>query len=114
MNGARETNEARRRWFTGLVIGLVFGLATLIGGTLMGILGLVAAGLLSVRPGRMLAIGGVLLGFGACWLFVIGTADARCGPGCSGPDITPWLAASGAMLAVGMSLTALGWSRHQG
>ena len=107
-------NERRRRWFTGLVIGLVFGLATLIGGTLMGMLGLVAAGLLSVRPGRMLAIGGVLTGFGACWLFVIGTADARCGPGCSGPDITPWLAASGFMLAVGVSLTALGRSRIQG
>ena len=111
MTLAHEANERRRRWFTGLVIGLVFGLATLIGGTLMGMLGLIAAGLLSVRPGRVLAIGGVLTGFGACWLFVIGTADARCGLGCSGPDITPWLAASGVMLAVGVSLTALGRSR---
>jgi hypothetical protein len=114
MNGAREANERRRRWFTGLVIGLVFGLGTLIGGTLIGMLGLVAAGLLSVRPGRTLAIGGVLTGLGTCWLFLFVTADARCGPGCSGPDITPWLAASGAMLAIGVSLTALGWSRNRG
>jgi hypothetical protein len=114
MTLAREMNERRRRWFIGLVIGLVFGWATLIGGTLMGLLGLIAAGLLSVRPGRTIAIGGVLTGLGACWGFLFATADARCGPGCSGPDITPWLAASGAMLAVGVSLTALGWSRHRG
>ncbi len=108
---AREVIDPRRRWFTGLVIGMVFGLGTLIGGTLIGMLGLVAAGLISVRPGRMLAIGGVLTGLGACWLVLFATAEARCGPGCSGPDITPWLAASGAMLAVGVSLTALGRSR---
>lgn len=111
MNGAFEANDPRRRWFTGLVIGLVFGLATLVGGTMMGMLGLVAAGLLGVRPGRTLAIGGVLTGLGAGLLFLFATADARCGAGCSGPDITPWLAASGAMLAGGVSLTALGWSR---
>jgi hypothetical protein len=110
---ARETNDRLRRWFTGLVIGLVFGLATLIGGTLMGMLGLVAAGLLSVRPGRTLAIGGVLTGLGTCWLVIIGSADARCGPGCSGPDITPWMAASAAMLAVGVSLTAFARSRDR-
>ena len=107
-------SDGRRRWFTGLVVGLVFGSATLVGGTLMGLLGLVAAGLLSVRSGRTLAIGGVLTGLGGCWLFLIGTADARCGPGGSGPDVTPWLMASGAMLAVGVSLSALAWSRNRG
>ena len=96
------------------MIGLVFGLATLIGGTLMAMLGLIAAGLISIRPGRTLAIGGVLTGLGACWLVLFASADARCGPGCSGPDMTPWLAASGAMLAVGVSLTVLDWSRNRG
>jgi hypothetical protein len=107
-------NDARRRWFTGLVIGLVFGLATLIGGTIMAALGLVAAALLSIRPGRTLAIGGVLTGLGACWLAVFASAEARCGLGCIGPDLTPWFLASGAALAVGVSLTVLGWSRNRG
>ncbi len=96
-----------RRWFTGLVIGLIFGLATLVGGTTMALLGLVAAGLLSIRPGRTAAIGGVLTGLGTCWLILFSTADARCGPSCSGPDITSWLVASGAMLAAGIGLSAV-------
>ena len=107
-------NDGRRRWFVGVVIGLVFGLATLVGGTVMALLGLVAAGLLSVRPGRTLAVGGVLTGLGACWLAIFASADARCGAGCVGPDLTPWFLASGAMLAVGVSLTAVGWSRDRG
>lgn len=107
-------NEQRaRRWFIGLVIGLVFGLATLIGGTMMGILGLVATVLISVRPGRTVAIGGVLTGLGACWLALFASAGARCGPGCSEPDLTPWILFSSAALVVGLALTLLAWSRDR-
>lgn len=114
MTRDRTANGPRRRWFTGLVIGLVFGAAGLIGGTMIGLLGLVAAGLLSIGPGRTVAIAGVLTGLGACWLALISTAEARCGPGCVGPDLTPWLLVAGASLAVGVSLTALSWSRNRG
>lgn len=109
---SRSSDSGGRRWFTGLVIGLVFGLATLIGGTMMAILGLVATGLLSLRPGRTAAIGGVLTGLGACWLALFASARARCGPGCSGPDLSLWIAAGAVMLAVGLGLSALAvWSR---
>jgi hypothetical protein len=96
------------------VIGLVFGLATLIGGTVMAILGLVATVLISIRPGRMAAVGGVLTGLGACWLALFASAGARCGPGCSMTDLTPWMLAGAAMLAVGLGLSALAvWSRNR-
>jgi hypothetical protein len=103
--------DGRWRWFVGLVIGLVFGLATLIGGTMMAILGLVAVGLLSIRPGRTAAIGGVLTGLGACWLALFATAGARCSTSCTFPDLLPWMAASVVMLVTGLGITVLAWSR---
>ena len=96
------------------MIGLVFGLATLVGGTIMAFLGLVAVALLSIAPGRTAAVGGVLTGLGACWLAIFASADARCGPGCYGPELAPWLLAAGAMLATGLGLTALVFSRKRG
>jgi hypothetical protein len=99
-----------RRWFIGLVIGLVFGLGTLIGGTMLGLLGLVATVLVSLQPGRTAAIGGVLTGLGACWLALFASAGARCGAGCEEPDLTPWLLFSSASLVVGLVLTAVAWS----
>jgi hypothetical protein len=103
--------DGGRRWFVGLVIGLVFGVATLIGGTMMAILGLVAVGLLSIRPGRTAAIGGVLTGLGTSWLALFASAGVRCGVSCTFPDLLPWMAASGVMLVTGLGLTVLAWSR---
>lgn len=109
----QANSSSGRRWFTGLVIGLIFGLATLVGGTVMAVLGLVATGLISVRAGRTAAIGGVLAGLGACWLVLFVSAGTRCGPGCYVPDLTPWILASVAALAVGFGLTVLAWASNK-
>ena len=104
--------NADRRWFIGLLIGLVFGLGTLVGGTMIGLLGLVATALISVRPGRTAAIGGVLTGFGACWLALFTSAGARCSS-CVYPDLSPWLLAASAALAAGLAITFVLWSRER-
>jgi len=105
--------KADRRWFFGLVIGLVFGLGTMIGGTPIGLLGLVAMALLCIRPGRTAAIGGVLTGFGACWLSLFTSAGARCGPGCVFPDLAPWILFASAVLVAGLAITFVLWSRER-
>ena len=105
--------NADRRWFTGLLIGLVFGVGTLVGGTIIGLLGLVATGLISLRPGRTAAIGGVFTGFGACWMALFTSAGARCGPGCVFPDLAPWIVFASAVLVAGLAITFVLWSMER-
>jgi 4-hydroxybenzoate polyprenyltransferase len=93
------------RWLLGMTIGLVFGVASLIVGTIAWAVGLVALVLLAFDPDRVPLVGGACLGFGLAWLAIMLLADSRCREGCSGPDITPWLVAGAAWTIVGMGLS---------
>ena len=95
-----------RRWATGLVVGLVVGVGVLIGGVMVALIGLIAVILLTIEPGRDAPVGGLMAGFGAAWLTLFLRADASCGEGCVGPDLTAWYALSSVMLVVGLVLTA--------
>jgi 4-hydroxybenzoate polyprenyltransferase len=97
----------RNRWLLGLTIGLVFGVASLIVGTIAWAIGLVALVLLAIDRDRIPLVGGACLGFGVAWLAIMLLADSRCQEGCSGPDITPWLAAGAAWTVVGVGLSLL-------
>ena len=118
MRVARQTRSKKprsrqNRWLLGLTIGLVFGVASLVGGTIAWAVTLVTLVLPVIDQNRIPLVGGACLGFAATWLAIILLADSRCGEGCSGPDITPWLVA-GATLAVvgaGLSLLSLGSRR---
>lgn len=112
---ARETRPGRhraaaasprRRWATGLLVGLVVGVGVLLGGPFVGLIGIAAVILLAVEPGREAPAGGLMTGFGAAWLALFLRADASCGDGCTGPDLTAWYAFAGVMLVVGVVLTA--------
>jgi 4-hydroxybenzoate polyprenyltransferase len=95
------------RWLLGLMIGLVFGVASLIVGTIAWALGIVALALLVIDRDRVPLVGGACLGVGVAWLTTMLLADSRCQEGCRGPDLTPWLAAGAAWTIVGVGLSLL-------
>ena len=102
-----ERTSRWNRWLLGLTIGLVFGVASLIVGTIAWAVGLVALVLLAMDRDRIPLVGGACLGFGVAWLTIMLLADSRCQEGCSGPDITPWLAAGSVWVVVGVGLSLL-------
>jgi 4-hydroxybenzoate polyprenyltransferase len=101
------------RWLLGLTIGLVFGVASLIVGTIAWAVGIVALALLAIDRDRVPLIGGACLGFGVAWLTIMLLADWRCQEGCRGPDLTTWLAVGAAwtVVGVGLSLFSIGSRR---
>jgi 4-hydroxybenzoate polyprenyltransferase len=108
-----ERKSRWNRWLLGLTIGLVFGVASLIVGTIAWAVGIVALALLAIDRDRIPLVGGASLGFGVAWLAIMLLADARCQEGCSGPDLTPWLAAGVAwtVVGVGLSLLSIGFRK---
>jgi hypothetical protein len=70
----------------------------------LGVLALVGA--IAVRPRPFGAAGG-LIGWPVSWLLLLVAASARCDPAsCIGPDLTPWVIVSIAVLAVGLGILA--------
>ena len=104
-----EPDRPARRWAIGLVCGLAFAVAILVGGPMLGLLGIVALLALASAAPRSAPVGGFWLGLGGAWLLLFSTAAARCGSGCSFPDQTPWVAAAVAGFALGATLTGLAW-----
>lgn len=104
-----ERRSGSNRWLLGLTIGLVFGVASLVVGTIAWAAGIVALVLLAIDRDRILLVGGACLGFGVAWLAIMLLADSRCQEGCSGPDITPWVAAGAAWVLVGVGLSLFGF-----
>ncbi len=95
-----------RRWLTGLVVGLVSGTGSLVAGTLGAALGVCAILLVAARAPRSVAAGGVCIGLGLSWLVLLIRADMACDVDCVGPDLGAWYLVGGALLFVGVVLTA--------
>jgi hypothetical protein len=102
-----EHKSRSNRWLLGLTIGLVFRVASLIVGIIAWVGGIGALGLLAIDRDRIPLLGGASVGFGLAWLAIMLLADSRCQEGCSGPDLTPWLAAGAAWTIVGVRLSLL-------
>lgn len=59
-----------------------------------------------ISTSRIGAIGGLLTGIGAGWLVLLGRVSFLCRTDCEAPGIESWLLVGGAMLVVGLALTA--------
>jgi hypothetical protein len=101
-------------WLAGVVVGVAAGVVTLTFPTLGWLI--VAAfllGLIRAAP-RLPAVGGLFLGLGTTWLVLLVRSHVECqgfnaGPAqeCFGPDIGPFLAVGGVLLAIGGLATGM-------
>jgi uncharacterized membrane protein len=108
----------RGNWIAGVVVGVAAGVLSLIFPTLGWLLAVAfLVGLIRATP-RMPAIGGLFLGFGVAWLVILVRSHLECqafgavpGQECGEPDIGSWLAVAGILLAIGVLLTVVAWTR---
>ena len=102
---SRPGEDSGRRWAIGLLVGLVVGVGSLVGGPLAAGFGLAAAILVAWRAPRDAPVGGLTLGFGLAWIALLARADLACGTDCVGPDLRPWYLVGGALVVFGVALT---------
>jgi hypothetical protein len=98
-----DVMRPRVLFLAGLVLGTLLGLAFLLAPVTV-IPGLVVWAWLIGRRPRYLGASGALVGSGAIWLLLIGQAGLRCAADatCTQPDLTPWLAIGGVIVAGGV------------
>lgn len=110
--------RALSNWLAGVVVGVVAGVLSLLFPTLGWII-VVAflVGLIRAAP-RLPALGGLFFGYGAAWLVVLvrshvdcQTFDAAPNQECGDPEIGSWLAVAGVLLALGLLMTVVAWTR---
>jgi hypothetical protein len=104
-------NRSRRGWLSGLTVGAAAGFASLEIPPLGWLLILAFAIAAAVVGPRIASLGGLLVGVGGIWIVLLGRTALTCTAagdelGCQAPDLEPWLMAGGAMLAIGLVLTA--------
>ena len=102
---SRPGDDSGRRWAIGLLVGLVVGVGSLVGGPFAGTIGLLAAVLVAWRAPRDAPVGGLAVGFGLAWIALLARADLACETDCVGPDLRPWYLVGGALVAFGVVLT---------
>jgi hypothetical protein len=110
------TERARKGWIAGLVVGVAGGFLALEFPTLGWLILVLFAIPAAVVGPRAAAIGGLLTGFGACWLVLLGRVAITCQAtgdelGCHAPGIEPWLAVGAGVLAIGLALTIVAFAR---
>jgi len=111
-----DSGHQRDAW-TAFGVG-VFG-GVIAGVTLLSFAGLQAFGILAlvvaivIRP-RPFGAAGALMGMAVSWLLLLGAATARCDPAdCTGPDLTPWIAASVVVGVAGFVVLVSGARRRR-
>lgn len=111
---ATRTAPPIEGWLLGLFAGILGGLVVLSWGVAMPWFGVVAFLVGGLAPPRPFGLSGTLIGWGVCWIALFLRADAACNPAsCNGPDITPWLVASGALMVAGVACLALAVAQHR-
>jgi hypothetical protein len=109
------TGRARPSWIAGIVVGVAGGFLALEFPTLGWLILVLFAVPAAIVGARAAAIGGLLTGFGAIWLALLGRVAITCraadGFGCQAPGIEPWLAVGAGMLAIGLALTTIAFVR---
>ena len=105
-----ESPRSLGNWFAGLVVGAASGflLAALPAVGLFLVIAFAVGAFIS--QGRLAALGGLLVGASATWLFVIGMATARCaafdaqpGQECVMADLGPWGLVAAGVLVLGVA-----------
>jgi hypothetical protein len=102
----------RSAWLSGVAVGAAGGFAALELPTVGWVVILAFAVPALVVGPRIAAIGGLLTGIGMTWALLFGRMALACQAtgeesGCDAPDLTPWLASTGAMIGIGLALTAV-------
>src|SRR5258705_9439811 len=110
------TGRARSGWIAGLVVGVAGGFLALEFPTLGWLILVLFAVPAAVVGPRAAAIGGLLSGFGACWLVLLGRVAITCRatgdePGCEAPGIESWLAVGAGIIVIGIALTIFAAAR---
>ncbi len=98
-----------RRVAAALAVGAGIAFAYLVGGTLVLVPGLVIVAWVAGRGAPLVALGGLLSGFGLAWLAMIGVVSYRCGldRGCVQPNVGAWVAIGAGILVVGVVVLVL-------
>jgi hypothetical protein len=111
---SRSGHPRFTNWLAGLVTGSSSGFLLLIVPTLgLLLIALGAIGVVRARP-RVAGVSGLLVGIGAIVAVLLIRAQLACEAfnatptlGCEAPDITPYLALAGGLLAAGVVLSAV-------
>ena len=119
--GSDRRTRAAAAWVSGLVLGIASGFL----GIEFGVLGLtflaLAVLLIAWKGPRLLALGGLLSGFGLLWTVLFARVQLTCGPramfpesGCSSEDLSQWILGSAGVFAFGLLLSAIALRRWAG
>ena len=104
-------------WLLGAALGLIAGGAVLAAGVLALLLLVPSAVWAAREKARPAGLGGLIVGLGGGMAGLLVLADAACsasnvsGPNhvsaCVPPDLAPWFAAAGALMAIGVAVSLL-------
>ena len=110
--------RAVSNWIAGVVVGVAAGVLSLFFPTLGWLIAVAFLVGLIRASSRLPAIGGLFLGFGAAWLVILVRSHLDCrafnaapNQECREPDIGSWLAVAGVLLALGLLMTVVAWTR---
>lgn len=112
------TEPVRRGFVPGFVVGLTAGFASLEIPPLGWGLAIAFAVPALIAGPRLTSMSGLLTGYGAIWLVLLGRVALQCRArdgeiGCQAPGIEAWLMAGAALLAVGVALTVVAVGRRR-
>lgn len=108
MTSTRSKQDAWTAFGVGVLGGIVGGLSMLSFAGIFAVALIAVVGGAGLRP-RPFGAAGVLLGWAAAWAILFGGAAARCDPSsCVGPNLAPWIVATGLFAVAGLVLLVAG------